>query len=101
MIEDFPISGEINFKLTGITAHDILAKLENCYTNFDNNSAKIDKLDGLSVNFPNWRFNVRASNTEPLIRLNIESKGDKQLLQEKTKQLQNWIINQGGVLADH
>lgn len=101
MIENFPISGEINFKLTGITAPDILAKLENCYTNFDNNSAKIDKLDGLSVNFPNWRFNVRASNTEPLIRLNIESKGDKQLLQEKTKQLQNWIINQGGILADH
>lgn len=101
MIDNFPISGEINFKLNGITAPEVLAKLENDYHQFDNQSAKTDKLDGLSVNFPNWRFNVRASNTEPLIRLNIESKGDKQLLAEKTEQLQNWIIAQGGYFADH
>lgn len=101
MIENFPISGEINFKLNGITAPEILAKLENSYSDFDTLSAKVDKLDGLSVNFPNWRFNVRASNTEPLIRLNIESKGDKQLLLEKTEQLQDWIIAQGGYFADH
>jgi phosphomannomutase len=55
----------------------------------------------LSVNFPRWRFNVRASNTEPLIRLNVEASGDKMLLDEKTKQLKNWIVAQGGTPADH
>lgn len=101
MIENFPISGEINFKLNSITAPEILQTLETTYPQFDNQAANIDKLDGLSVNFPNWRFNVRASNTEPLIRLNVEAKGDKQLLAEKTEQLQHWIIAQGGYLADH
>ena len=101
MIENFPISGEINFKLDGITAPEVLAKLETDYAQFDSQEAKIDKLDGLSVNFPNWRFNVRASNTEPLIRLNVEEKGDKALLDEKTNLLQAWIIAQGGSPADH
>ena len=101
MIEAFPISGEINFKLDGITAPEVLAKLENEYSQFDKQTASLDKLDGLSVNFPNWRFNVRASNTEPLIRLNVETKGDKALLDKKTTALQNWIIAQGGSAADH
>ncbi|MFW2177478.1 MULTISPECIES: phosphomannomutase CpsG [unclassified Moraxella] len=101
MIEAYPISGEINFKLTGITAPEVLAKLESEYRQFDDQTASVDKLDGLSVNFPNWRFNVRASNTEPLIRLNVESKGDKALLDAKTTALQNWIIAQGGSPADH
>ena len=101
MIETFPISGEINFKLDGITAPAVLAKLEDSYPQFDSQTATLDKLDGLSVNFPRWRFNVRASNTEPLIRLNVEASGDKMLLDEKTKQLENWIVAQGGTPADH
>lgn len=101
MITAYPISGEINFKLTGTTAPDVLKKLESDYRQFDSQTATLDKLDGLSVNFPNWRFNVRASNTEPLIRLNVEATGDKALLDSKTQALQDWIINQGGHPADH
>lgn len=101
MIANFPISGEINFKLTNITASQILEKLQNelDYLN-DGEQATIDYLDGLSVNFTNWRFNIRASNTEPLIRLNIESQGDKNLLTRKTQILCDWIIRQGAEMVN-
>ena len=56
-------------------------------------------LDGLSLNFGEWRFNLRASNTEPLIRLNIESRGDKDLLQTKTQEIQQWLASKGAVPA--
>lgn len=101
MIEAYPISGEINFKLTGINASQVLAKLESEYVQFDSQSATLDKLDGLSVNFPNWRFNMRASNTEPLIRLNLETDNDKTLLEQKTQSIKEWIKAQGGIIADH
>lgn len=101
MIAAYPISGEINFKLSGKTAFEVLESLEKEFDQFDSQKATTDKLDGLSVNFPNWRFNVRASNTEPLIRLNVETKGDETLLHDKTQTLQNWIIAQGGTPADH
>ena len=48
---------------------------------------KVDKLDGLSIEYDNWRFNVRVSNTEPVMRLNVETRGDKTLLKEKTQEL--------------
>lgn len=101
MIANFPISGEINFKLTNITASQILEKLQNelDYLN-DGEQATIDYLDGLSVNFTNWRFNIRASNTEPLIRLNIESQGNKNLLTRKTQILCDWIIRQGAEMIN-
>ena len=44
-------------------------------------------MDGLSMNFDTWRFNLRKSNTEPLVRLNIETKGDHALLQEKINEM--------------
>jgi phosphomannomutase len=44
-------------------------------------------LDGLSIEYPDWRFNLRASNTEPVIRLNVETRGDKRLLQNKVQEL--------------
>ena len=47
----------------------------------------VDRTDGVSMAFGNWRFNLRASNTEPVIRLNVESRGDTQLMQEKTAEL--------------
>lgn len=43
--------------------------------------------DGLSVAYPDWRFNIRKPNTEPVIRLNVEAKGDKQILKKKTEEL--------------
>ena len=47
----------------------------------------IDHTDGVSVEFDQWRFNLRSSNTEPLIRLNVESRGDEALMREKTAEL--------------
>jgi phosphomannomutase len=80
MMERYPCSGEINFKVNEVPP--ILARVEAQY-----GDGKIDKLDGLSVDYPNWRFNLRGSNTEPVIRLNVETRGDKRLLQEKTDEL--------------
>ena len=49
--------------------------------------AEIDHTDGLSMNFGDWRFNLRASNTEPVVRLNVESRGDQALMEAKTAEL--------------
>ena len=54
-------------------------------------AALIDDLDGLSMFFEAWRFNLRKSNTEPLVRLNVETKGDNILLNERTEELKNLI----------
>jgi phosphomannomutase len=71
---DFPSSGEINFQVDDVAA--ALARVRRAY----DQGAVIDRTDGLSFNFPDWRFNVRASNTEPLLRLNVESRGDAGLV---------------------
>lgn len=76
----YPCSGEINRKVADSKA--VLAALEAKYSD-----GKQDKLDGLSVDYDAWRFNVRTSNTEPVMRLNVETKGDTALLAEKTKEL--------------
>ena len=76
----FPVSGEINRKVESADA--VLSRLERDYAD-----GVIDKTDGLSVSFGTWRFNVRASNTEPVIRLNVESRGDRQLMESKTVEL--------------
>ena len=47
----------------------------------------VDTTDGLGLEFGNWRFNLRKSNTEPVIRLNVESRGDIALMEEKTEEL--------------
>jgi phosphomannomutase/phosphomannomutase/phosphoglucomutase len=82
----FPASGEINRKLNPATggARAVLAKVESVYKNA---AKSVDYTDGLSMEFERWRFNLRASNTEPLVRLNVESRGDESLMQEKTKEL--------------
>ena len=54
-------------------------------------AASIDEIDGLSMSFDTWRFNLRKSNTEPLVRLNVESKGDHISLLERTEELNNLI----------
>lgn len=100
MIDNFPISGEINFKLNGITAPELLAKLKE-NPNLFGESPSLNEIDGLSFDFDNWRFNMRASNTEPLVRLNVETMGDKALLDNKTQAICDWIVGNGGVSADH
>lgn len=103
MIERFPISGEINFMLTDMSATQLLTKLEQEPRLFADKDEMptIDKTDGLSLNFASWRFNVRASNTEPLLRLNVESVGDKTLLDNKTQQICQWLASHGAHLSNH
>ena len=86
MVANYPCSGEINSKIAD-PADKIIA-LKEKYSD-----GKIDELDGLSVEYSDWRFNVRMSNTEPLIRLNVESKGNEKLMHEKTEELLNFIRN--------
>lgn len=96
MITAYPSSGEHNFKLVGISAAEVIERIAEKYA--DANPEK-NTLDGLSLNFGDWRFNLRASNTEPLIRLNVESKDDNALMQAKLVEISDWIITQGGTNA--
>lgn len=80
MIRSFPCSGEINSKVADVKA--VLAKVEAAYP-----GGQVDRTDGLSIEFDNWRFNLRGSNTEPVIRLNVETRGDAALMQAKTDEL--------------
>lgn len=80
-MELFPCSGEINRKVEDAAA--IIAGAEQKY----GSQGIVDHLDGLSIDCEKWRFNLRMSNTEPVIRLNVETRGDKVLLEEKTKEL--------------
>lgn len=77
----FPCSGEVNSTVTDAAA--VLADIEAAYGPL----GEVNKVDGLSVEFAAWRFNLRMSNTEPVIRLNVETRGDKALLEEKTREL--------------
>ena len=54
---------------------------------YADSAINIDKTDGLSLEYDNWRFNVRMSNTEPVLRLNVEAKGDGELMKAKTAEL--------------
>lgn len=81
-IAAFPSSGEINLTVTD--AGRVIAAIEQ---QFSPEAVDIDYTDGLSISFNQWRFNLRASNTEPVIRLNVESRGDAALMQAKTEQL--------------
>ena len=86
MIESFPCSGEINSKVENPI--EKLSQLKSKYSD-----GKLDEVDGISIEYPNWRFNVRMSNTEPLLRLNVESRSDIKLMEEKTKEILEFIRN--------
>jgi phosphomannomutase len=78
----FPASGEINRKVADAAA--VLAAVEAAYGPA---ALGVDRTDGLSMEFPAWRFNLRSSNTEPLLRLNVESRGDAELMKARTREL--------------
>ena len=80
MIGAYPCSGEINSEIKN--PGEKLKVLEAKYSD-----GEISKIDGLSVAYKDWRFNVRLSNTEPIVRLNVESKGNVELMKEKTEEL--------------
>ncbi|HUQ52630.1 MAG TPA: phosphomannomutase [Gammaproteobacteria bacterium] len=81
-MRSFPASGEINRKVKDAPA--VIAKVEAEYTP---RALAVDRTDGLSCEFASWRFNLRSSNTEPLLRLNVESRGDEALMRAKTAEL--------------
>jgi phosphomannomutase/phosphomannomutase/phosphoglucomutase len=81
MMRAFPASGEINRTVTD--AATVIARVESRYATLAGN---IDRTDGVSMEFDRWRFNLRSSNTEPVIRLNVESL-DENLMQAKTDEL--------------
>ena len=84
-LEKFPSSGEQNYYVDDASA--VMNKIRNMYQD----NIESDGFDGLSVSFEDWRFNLRYSNTEPLIRLNIESKGNFRTVSEKLKLLDELI----------
>lgn len=89
MRETAPSSGEINFRLGDIDA--AIAAFEAAYTP----GANVDRIDGISADHGTWRVNVRRSNTEPVLRLNIEAKGDRALLAQKVAEISALIKEAG------
>ena len=81
-IEAFPSSGEINNRLA-----DPDASIKRVLAAFEKDAIHIDKTDGIGMEFDQWRFNLRRSNTEPVVRLNVESKANVALMEEKTAQI--------------
>ncbi len=75
MRRDFPSSGEINFRVTDLPA--VVARVKAA---LEPEARATDRTDGLSLDFGDWRMNLRASNTEPLLRLNVEARGDAGLV---------------------
>jgi phosphomannomutase/phosphomannomutase/phosphoglucomutase len=90
-IRAFPASGEINRRVPDAkkTIAEVLAK-------FEPFARSIDRTDGVSVELDQWRFNLRSSNTEPLIRLNVESRGNELLMRDKTQELLSIIGGEPG-----
>lgn len=77
-IQAFPVSGEIN-----MTVADAPQVIDAVKRHFEGESYDFDDCDGIGLSFDQWRFNIRSSNTEPLIRLNVESRGDIALMEQK------------------
>ncbi len=92
----FPVSGELNYRVPDAKA--ALAAIEQRY---GSHATHVDRTDGISFEFPTWRFNLRTSNTEPLIRLNVEARGSVSLMQAKTEEVLALLKSQGAVAADH
>jgi phosphomannomutase len=87
----FPSSGEINFKVD-----DVDHAVDTVLQAYRPVALSIDETDGVSLSFENWRFNLRRSNTEPLVRLNVESKGGADMLDAQVKAIEKFI---GGTRA--
>jgi phosphomannomutase len=86
-IAAYPCSGEINF-----TIADAKATIKRVNDFYAPQGGSLDTTDGISYTFDNWRFNLRSSNTEPLVRLNVETRGDQALLEQKTEELKGLLV---------
>ncbi len=80
--EAFPCSGEINR-----TISDPKTLINTVEASYGHGSRRVEYVDGLSIDLDDWRFNLRMSNTEPVVRLNVESRGDRDLMERKTAEL--------------
>lgn len=92
----FPVSGELNYRVPDAKA--TIAAFEATY---GPTALVTDRTDGISYEFKEWRFNLRTSNTEPLIRLNVEARGSSALMRAKTDELFALLKSHGAVAADH
>jgi phosphomannomutase/phosphoglucomutase len=84
-IRAYPCSGELNFKIAGATLVGEISRV--VYERYAPEIENENYLDGLSADCGRWRFNLRSSNTEPLLRLNVEARGDAGLLRDKTAEI--------------
>ncbi|HXQ63627.1 MAG TPA: phosphomannomutase CpsG [Steroidobacteraceae bacterium] len=91
----FPASGEINRRVPD--GPGAIAAVEARYRP---RAVSVDYTDGLSLEFERWRLNLRSSNTEPLIRLNVESRGDDALMKSKTQEILGLLDTMGAVASD-
>lgn len=82
----YPCSGEINFKVA-----DAKAAVARVMAHFAAQAPVLDHTDGISADFGDWRFNLRSSNTEPLLRLNVEARGDAGLMQARTDEISHLL----------
>lgn len=91
----FPVSGELNYRVP-----DAMAAIAAIGSAYAAQALKVDRTDGISYEFSDWRFNLRTSNTEPLIRLNVEARGSGSLMRTKTNELLALLKSHGAVAAD-
>lgn len=84
----FPSSGEINFTLA-----DPPAAIARVRRHFEPLATVVDAMDGLSLAFDSWRFNLRSSNTEPVVRLNVESRGEADLMAGRVAKLRGLLLD--------
>ena len=104
----FPGSGEINRRIP-----DVPGAIQAVQAHYAAQATSVDHTDGLSMEFEGgatagsgsgagaWRLNLRGSNTEPLIRLNVEARGSEALMQQKTAEVLALLATRGAVAADH
>ncbi len=78
----FPASGEINRQVK-----DAAATLQRLHDTYALDALEVDDTDGYSFEYEDWRFNIRMSNTEPVVRLNVESRADPDLMQSKVTEI--------------
>lgn len=86
-IQAYPCSGEINFHVADVQAS--IAKVREHFT--AQQPLVVDTTDGLSMEFAEWRFNLRGSNTEPVLRLNVESRHDRALVQQQVENIRQFF----------
>lgn len=82
----FPCSGEINYRVP-----DVPAAIDKVLRHYRSSNPVVDHTDGVSLEFDHWRLNVRGSNTEPLLRLNIESRGDLSLVEKMVVEVEHLL----------